>query len=194
MNSSDLDSLLKVIRQCDECEDLPMGPRPILAAKEEAKILILGQAPGRAVHESGKPWDDPSGERLREWMGIDRETFYDPTIVAIVPLGFCYPGKGKTGDLPPRKECAKLWHHQLIPMLTNIKLTLLAGQYAQNYRLGKQKKKTLTQTVKDWREYTPKNLPLPHPSPLNNRWLAKNPWFDSDVLPYLKRRVRRLVA
>ncbi len=194
MKSSELNQLLHVIRKCEECTDLPLGPRPVLSAHEDAKILILGQAPGLAVHQSGIPWDDPSGERLREWMGIDNTSFYNPKLVAIVPLGFCYPGKGKTGDLPPRKECAQLWHGRLLPMLPKIKLTLLAGQYAQNYQLASSKKKTLTETVRNWRDYTPANLPLPHPSPLNNRWLAKNPWFKVDVLPYLKRRVRRLIG
>lgn len=192
---SPLKILMSEIRQCTECaDDLPYGPRPVLAAGAQASMLIIGQAPGIRVHKSGVPWDDPSGERLRDWMGMTFDTFYDSTKVAIVPMGFCYPGTGKSGDLPPRKECAKLWHGQLLPLLTEVKLTLLIGQYAQRYVLADRRKSNLTETVKAWREFTPEYLPLPHPSPRNNIWLKKNDWFTGDVLPYLKRRVCKAVS
>ena len=190
-----LESLLVEIRACRHCEtDLPLGPRPVLAAKALAQILIVGQAPGLRVHESGIAWDDASGKRLRDWMGISKTDFYDAAKVAIVPMGFCYPGTGKSGDLPPRKECSELWHQRLLKQLPRIRLTLLVGRYAQAYMLGNQSKPTLTKTVNAWRDYTPKNIPLPHPSPRNNRWLSKNPWFESDAIPYLKKRVKRLLA
>jgi len=187
-----LDLLLAEVRSCRECEaHLPLGPRPVLAAHPDARILIIGQAPGIRVHNSGVPWNDPSGERLRDWMGISREEFYDESTIAIVPMGFCYPGTGHSGDLPPRPECAQLWHDRILAELTNIKLTLLIGRYAQVWRLGEQNKSTLTQTVASWKKFTPKYLPMPHPSPRNNRWLKMNPWFEKDVLPYLKRRIKR---
>jgi len=189
-----LQSLLAEIRQCRECEaHLPCGPRPILAACKEARILIVGQAPGIRVHESGIPWNDPSGERLRDWMSISSEDFYDESKVAIVPMGFCYPGMGKSGDLPPRKECSELWHDRLFAQLTNVELTLVIGRYAQDYRLGKGVRPTLTETVKSWKEFRPANLVLPHPSPRNNRWLRNNPWFLDEVVPYLRRRVKKLL-
>jgi len=189
-----LQSLLAEIRQCRECEaHLPCGPRPILAASKEARILIVGQAPGIRVHESGIPWNDPSGERLRDWMSISSEDFYDESKVAIVPMGFCYPGMGKSGDLPPRKECSELWHDRLFAQLTNVELTLVIGRYAQDYRLGKGVRPTLTETVKSWKEFRPANLVLPHPSPRNNRWLRNNPWFLDEVVPYLRRRVKKLL-
>lgn len=185
--------LLDDIRDCRECEaELPCGPRPVLAADVTSRILIIGQAPGRRVHESGIPWDDPSGKRLREWMGISSADFYDETKVAIVPMGFCYPGTGKGGDLPPRPECSQLWHERLLAELNDVKLTLVIGQYAQNYKLGDKNKRTLTENVKAWREFTPAMVPLPHPSPRNNRWLKNNAWFLTDVVPYLKRRIRSL--
>ena len=149
---------------------------------------------GKRVHESGIAWDDPSGERLREWTGISRDVFYDKTKVAIVPMGFCYPGTGASGDLPPRKECAELWHDRLLSELDKVRFTLLIGKYAQRYRLGNSLKSSLTETVKHWREYTPANLPLPHPSPRNNRWLQQNPWFTEDVIPYLRRRIKRVLS
>ena len=188
-----LTELMREIRGCEVCAaDLPLGPRPILSAHRDARLLIVGQAPGKRVHESGVPWDDPSGDRLREWLGVDRKTFYDRKRIALVPMGFCYPGTGKSGDLPPRKECAELWHEKVLGKLPNVKLTLLLSRYAQAYYLGEREKKTLTETVRAWREYVPAYLPLPHPSPRNNRWLAKNEWFEGDVLPYLRRRVARL--
>ena len=192
---SELDSLLAEIRKCKECEaHLPLEPRPVLAAGEKARILIVGQAPGIRVHKSGVPWDDPSGERLRQWMGIQSKDFYDLSKVALVPMGFCYPGTGKSGDLPPRKECARLWHERLVGNLPEVKLTMLLGRHAQVYRLGNRSDANLTETVRAWRRFTPTCIPLPHPSPRNNRWLKNNPWFLLDVIPYLKRRVRRLLA
>lgn len=182
-----MQKLLEEIRACTECEkNLPLGPRPIVAASASSKIAIIGQAPGTAVHKSGIPWDDPSGRRLREWMGINDAVFYDETNIAIVPMGFCYPGKGNSGDLPPRPECAPLWHKPLFKMMNEIELTLLIGQYAQKYYLGKSMKRTLTETVQNYEQYLPKFLPLPHPSPRNNIWLKKNEWFERDLVPTLK--------
>ena len=189
-----LDSLLREIRRCSVCAaHLPLGPRPILSAHGSACILIIGQAPGKRAHERGIPWDDLSGDRLREWMGVSKEQFYDRRKIAVVPMGFCYPGTGKSGDLPPRKECAELWHERLISMMPSIKLTLVLSQYAQSYYLRDRRKGSLTETVKAWKEYRPAILPLPHPSPRNNIWLKKNPWFQEEVIPYLKRRVHGLV-
>ena len=186
--------LLKEIRGCRHCEaHLPLGPRPILEATESAAILIIGQAPGLRVHESGVAWDDPSGDRLRGWMGISKDEFYDASKVAIVPMGFCYPGKGKSGDLPPRKECSELWHERLLKQLTAVRLTMLVGNYAQGYVLGERRKETLTRTVEAWQEYRPKNLPTPHPSPRNQAWFQRNRWFEEQLLPKLRRRVRSLL-
>jgi uracil-DNA glycosylase len=186
--------LMTEIRQCRECEQhLPLGPRPVLQAETTAKILIIGQAPGRRVHESGIPWDDASGNRLREWMGIEREQFYDASIVAIIPIGFCYPGTGASGDLPPRRECAELWHESLMSHLKNIQLTMLIGNYAQKHRLPDTKGASLTATVQRWREYAPATFLTPHPSPRNNRWLKTNSWFSSDLLPALKRETKTVL-
>jgi uracil-DNA glycosylase len=182
-----MQKLLREIRACSVCEkDLPLGPRPIVASSPTSKIAVIGQAPGTAVHESGIPWDDPSGRRLREWMGITDEVFYDPKNLAIIPMGFCYPGKGKSGDLPPRPECAPLWHKPLLDSIKDIKLTLLIGQYAQKYYLQDKIKRTLTETVRNYEEYLPEFMPLPHPSPRNNIWLKKNEWFERDLVPKLK--------
>jgi uracil-DNA glycosylase len=185
--------LLQDVRACTLCAaHLPLGPRPVLQAHPDATILIAGQAPGRKVHESGIPFQDASGERLREWLGIDAQTFYDPRRIAIVPMGFCYPGTGKSGDLPPRPECAPAWRAKLLAMLSNVKLTLVIGQYAQAWHLREQQRPTLTDTVRAWREHWPSSLPLPHPSPRNNIWLRRNLWFERDVLPRLRRKVRQL--
>lgn len=190
-----LSKLLAEIRDCRECEaDLPLGPRPILAASELSRVLIVGQAPGARVHESGVPWDDPSGKRLRDWMGVDDATFYDAKKIALVPMGFCYPGTGKGGDLPPRPECAALWHERLLAHLGGVRLTLTIGRYAHDYLLGQRKKASLTATVHAWKEYRPKLIPLPHPSPRNNRWLKSNPWFEKEVVPYLRRRVKQALT
>jgi uracil-DNA glycosylase len=162
-----------------------LGARPVLQINPQAKILIAGQAPGRRVHESGIPFDDPSGVRLREWLGVSRETFYDPGKVAILPMGFCYPGTGKSGDLPPRPECAERWRQQLLDSLRHVELTLVIGQYAQRWHLARVHK-NLTETVRAWQDYGPRIVPLPHPSPRNNIWLKRNPWFSESLLPSLK--------
>ena len=186
--------LLRDVRACRICEaHLPAGPRPIINAHEHARILVAGQAPGRRVHESGIAWNDPSGDRLREWMGIDPDTFYDEKQVALVPMGFCYPGTGKSGDLPPRPECAEAWRQPVLDAMPGIDLTLVIGQYAHGWHLANAEK-TLTDTVRNWRAYRPKVIPLPHPSPRNNLWLRKNPWFEKDVLPYLRRRVKKALV
>jgi len=184
--SGSLDSLVRSVRQCRICEDaLPQGPRPIVQLSQKAKVLIAGQAPGRRVHASGKPFDDASGERLRDWMSVSRETFYDPSQVAILPMSFCYPGTGKSGDLPPRPECPPAWRHQLLAALPDIKLTLVIGLYAQRWHLEAQGR-NLTETVRAWQDYGPAFMPLPHPSPRNNIWLSRNPWFSESLLPRLK--------
>lgn len=182
--------LLSDIKACTICQEhLPMGARPVMAASPKSKILVVGQAPGIRVHETGIPWNDKSGDNLRQWLQVDRELFYNPNIFAIVPMGFCYPGTGKSGDLPPRKECAPQWHQAILAMMPNIELTLLIGQYAQAYYLKDKIKATLTDTVRAHAEFLPHYLPLPHPSPRNNIWQAKNPWFGSEVLPTLRQRV-----
>ena len=189
-----LDPLLREIRACRICEaHLPLGPRPVLQAAAGAKLLIIGQAPGARVHASGIAWSDASGQRLRDWLQMDEATFYDPTRVAIVPMGFCYPGQMNSGDAPPRPECRATWHPRLLPLLPNIGLTLLIGRYAQAYFLGARRKDSLTSTVRAWREFGPRYLPLPHPSPRNVAWFKANPWFAGDVLPTLRAQVRELV-
>ncbi|OUS10896.1 IclR family transcriptional regulator [Gammaproteobacteria bacterium 54_18_T64] len=181
-------SLLTDVRACTLCaEHLPHGIRPVLQIDPEARVLIAGQAPGRKVHKSGVPFDDASGERLREWMGVTREVFYDAKQIAILPMGFCFPGTGKSGDLPPRRECAPAWRDQLLAQLPRLEVTLVLGQYAQAYHM--QGKRSLTDTVRDWRSYSPDLIPLPHPSPRNNIWLSRNPWFETELLPVLRQRV-----
>jgi uracil-DNA glycosylase len=183
-------ALLEDIRACTLCtKQLPLGPRPVLQFHPHARILVAGQAPGSKVHASGVPFADASGDRLREWLGISEETFYDARRVAILPMGFCYPGTGKSGDLPPRPECATAWRDQLMQRLTKLKLTLVIGQYAQTYHLP-DAKDSLTDTVLAWREYWPRAVPLPHPSPRNNIWLRRNPWFEKELLPRLRSRVK----
>lgn len=190
-----LKNLLKEVNDCRLCEEhLPLGPRPVVQASARAKILIVGQAPGRKVHETGIPFNDPSGDRLRDWMGIDKTVFYNDSKIALVPMGFCYPGTGKSGDLPPRPECAEAWRERLLSNLPNIELTLVLGQYSQKYHLGNLRKNNLTETVKSWKEYWKKGLlPLPHSSPRNNIWLKRNAWFEKDILPALKSRVQKLI-
>jgi uracil-DNA glycosylase len=189
-----LESLITAIRDCRECErNLPLGPRPVLRASSTASILIVGQAPGTRVHASGIPWDDPSGDRLREWMGVDRATFHDESRIAIIPMGYCYPGRGAGGDLPPRRECSRLWLPQLLAMLPQIKLTLLAGQYAQQHFLGSRRKRTLTETTMAWHDFAPHYFPLPHPSPRNQPWFRRNPWFDENLLPELRARINAVL-
>ncbi|MBF8964272.1 uracil-DNA glycosylase family protein [Pontibacter sp. FD36] len=193
--TTSLDILLDQVRSCRLCaEHLPHGPRPVLRAAPSARMLIVGQAPGTKVHASGVPWDDQSGKRLRQWMGIDPEVFYDEQQVAIVPMGFCYPGKGKSGDLPPRPECAQHWHQQLLPLLPNTQLTLLVGKYAQDYFLGGAAKPTLTETVTHWADYLPRYMPLPHPSPRNQFWLRRNPWFEQEAIPELQQLVAQTLG
>lgn len=187
-----MNKLLNSIRICTHCSDLPFGPRPIVQASYQSRILIIGQAPGHKVHASGIPWDDASGKNLRRWLGVSAEQFYNPKIFALVPMGFCYPGTGKSGDLPPRTECAPLWHKKIIENMPHVELTLLFGQYAQHYYLGDKKKDTLTDTVKGFQEYLPRFLPMPHPSPRNGIWLRKNPWFEAEVLPYVASTVEAI--
>ncbi len=187
------DALLTEVRACTICaEHLPHGPRPVVQLHPQARILIAGQAPGRKVHASGVPFDDASGDRLREWLGVTREIFYDPKQIAILPMGFCYPGTGKSGDLPPRPECAPAWRKQLLARLRRLELTIVLGQYAQAYHL-KRSDLSLTDTVHAWRDYWPAAVPLPHPSPRNNLWLRRNPWFETELLPVLRRRVVKIL-
>ena len=193
MSNSELSALLGKVRSCTICRDLPLGPRPLLQAGSKAKILIAGQAPGSKTHEKGRPFDDASGKRLRKWLGVTEDQFYDPDKFAIIPMGFCYPGTSKGGDLPPRAECAPAWREPLLEALPNLELTLILGQYALDWHLGDAKSKTLTETVKHWPEFWPKQLPLPHPSPRNIRWFKANPWFEDDVVPVLRDRVERLI-
>lgn len=192
--AEEFDALLTRIRDCSICAaELPLGPRPVVRGTPDAQLLLIGQAPGTRVHESGIPWNDPSGERLRDWLQISADDFYDESKIAIVPMGFCYPGvDAKGGDKPPRRECAPEWHPSILAGLQNIKLTLLIGQYAQKRYLEKRRKKTLTETVRHWREYAPEYLPLPHPSWRNNIWVKKNPWFSDEVLPELRAKVSGL--
>jgi len=188
-----LTTLIEEVRACTLCADyLAHGVRPILQIDSSAKILIAGQAPGRKVHESGIPFDDASGDRLRQWMGVSKETFYNAKEIAILPMGFCYPGKGKSGDLPPRAECARAWRAQLLKQLPKLQLTLVIGQYAQSYHLD-QNKLSVTETVRAGRNYWPNVVPLPHPSPRNNGWLKKNPWFENEVLPNLRQQIIKLL-
>ena len=189
-----LDILVKEVRACTICEKhLPFEPNPIVRPSSTAKVIIIGQAPGTKVHATGIPWNDPSGDKLRDWMGVDREIFYNNKRIAIMPTGFCYPGKGKSGDLPPRPECAPTWHPQLLKHMRKIELILLIGQYAQKYYLKESNKKTLTETVKAWKEYAPLYLPMPHPSPRNKLWLKKNSWFEKEIVPMLRRKIKKLI-
>jgi uracil-DNA glycosylase len=190
MPKQSLNGLLKKVRACELCvNDLEAGVRPVVQAHTQSRILIAGQAPGSKVHASGVPFDDASGDRLREWMGVDRETFYDASQIAILPMGFCYPGKGKSGDLPPLPICAETWRQQLLDALPNIELTLVIGQYAHAWHLP-EKSKTLTGTVQNWKAYDRSIIPLPHPSPRNNIWLAKNRWFEIELLPVIRQGVK----
>jgi uracil-DNA glycosylase len=186
--------LTQNISNCVICkETLPLGPRPIISVHPKSKIVIIGQAPGTVVHKTGVPWDDKSGENLRNWMGIKNVDFYNPEKIAIIPMGFCYPGKGKSGDLPPRKECAPLWHNALLNNLKEVQLIILIGKYAQDYYLKEHAKKTLTETVKKFNDYLPEYFVLPHPSPRNNIWQAKNEWFKLLVLPELKNHISNIL-
>lgn len=187
------DELVRRVRACTLCaEYLPLGPRPVIQIAENARILVVGQAPGRRVHETGLPFNDPSGDRLRQWMGVTRDTFYDEQKLAILPMGFCYPGTGSSGDLPPRPECAPAWRQLLLDRLPNIALTLVIGQYAHAWHLPGSRR-SVTENVRCWREHWPAVLPMPHPSPRNNLWLRRNPWFEGEVVPVLQGRVARLL-
>ncbi|AQA18329.1 hypothetical protein BST95_08880 [Halioglobus japonicus] len=191
-DSLELVDLLAQIRACDHCAPhLPLGPNPVVRASTSARLLIVGQAPGTRVHETGIPWNDPSGERLRDWLAIDHATFYDESLIAIVPMGFCYPGRGKSGDLPPRPECAELWHEKVLTHMPDVELILVIGRYAQDRYLGKSRA-TLTERVRNWRDVDPRYLPLPHPSPRNTLWLRRNPWFEDEVVPALRARVQAI--
>jgi uracil-DNA glycosylase len=196
MRHENLDSLLKEIRACRICAaHLPHGPRPIVRASKTAKLLIAAQAPGIRVHETGLSFNDPSGDRLRAWLGIDRETFYDESRVAIIGMGFCFPGYTASGaDRPPRRECAATWHNRLVAALPPFALTLLVGTYSIAWHLGQRRKSNMTETVRAWREYGPAQTPLPHPSWRNNAWLKKNPWFETELLPDLRARVQRVLG
>jgi uracil-DNA glycosylase len=195
MSDRALAALLREVRACRACAaDLPLGPRPVLRAKARARLLIIGQAPGTKVHESGIPWNDRSGDRLREWLQLDREVFYDESRVAIMPMGFCYPGiDANGGDRPPRRECAPLWHARVLQRLPQIELALLVGGYAQKYYLGDGCAATMTETVRRWRGHADRFISLPHPSWRNTGWLKRNPWFNSELLPLLRERVRSLL-
>ncbi len=183
-----MEQLVADIKKCAVCKPyLKDGVNPILSVSSKSKIILIGQAPGRIVHNTNIPWNDKSGDNLRNWLDIDKTVFYNTDILGLMPMGFCYPGKGKTGDLPPRPECAPLWHNKLFALMPNVKIVLLVGQYAQNYYLGDKAKSTLTETVRNFKTYLPTYFPLPHPSPRNNIWQAKNQWFGKEVLPELKK-------
>jgi uracil-DNA glycosylase len=190
-----LDSILADIGRCQACEaHLPHPPRPVLQAGRSARLVIIGQAPGSKVHESGVPWRDQSGDRLRDWTGLDEATFYDPSRVALIPMGFCYPGAANGADLPPRSECAPLWHTRLLHLLTEVRLTLLVGIHAQDYYLRDRTKATMTETVRNFESSRPGRFPLPHPSWRSTGWMRRNPWFEAEVLPTLRVSVRSALA
>lgn len=190
-----LSDLLHDVRACKVCADkLPLGPRPVVQIGHDARILIAGQAPGKKVHQTGVPFDDPSGRTLRNWLGVDDATFYNPAKIAILPMAFCYPGRGQSGDLPPPAECAPLWRAKLLTQMPNIKLTLVIGRYAQLHHLQSNGKTTLTETVSSYRDYLPDVFPLPHPSPRNGPWLKRHPWFEQDVIPTLREAVTKALS
>lgn len=189
-----MNKLITDIRACTACAGLlPHNPRPVLQVSPDARILIAGQAPGRKVHESGIPFHDASGDRLRDWLGVTKGVFYDATSVAIVPMGFCYPGTGKSGDLPPRPECAKLWHADLLTQMRRIELKVIIGRYAIDWHLPDRKGQSITDVVKDWEDHLPNVIVVPHPSPRNNIWMKKNTWFEEDIIPKLQNRVMEIL-
>lgn len=190
-----MDLLLTQINACTLCQaSLPYPPKPILSFSSSSRILIIGQAPGKKAHDSGIPWNDASGEELRRWLDVDRHSFYDPSLFGIVPMGFCFPGTGKSGDLPPRPECAPTWHPQILTDLTNLKLILLIGSYAQSYYLKSNSYRTLTENVSHYKEFLPDYFPLVHPSPRNRIWQKKNPWFEEEIIPELRNLVRKALV
>ncbi|MEM1433928.1 MAG: uracil-DNA glycosylase family protein [Pseudomonadota bacterium] len=194
-NGQRLIRLLEEIRGCTACAaELPLGPRPVLQAHSVAPILIVGQAPGTRVHETGIPFNDPSGDRLRDWLGLERAQFYDPRLVSLVPMAFCYPGRGRGGDLPPPSRCAELWRQRLLAELKQVRLTLVIGQYAQRWHLPERAGERLTDVVADWRRYAPTLFPTPHPSPRNTLWLRRNAWFEAEVIPALQLAVRDVLS
>ena len=193
MSDADLAELLADVRACRVCEaHLPAGPRPIVQVGRRARITVIGQAPGRRVHESGVPWDDPSGVRLREWLGLTTDQFYDPAVVALIPMGFCYPGSTSSGDKPPQPECAPLWHERLLAHLPTDRLDIIIGTHAQARYLD-DRAATLTETVANWASYLPDRVVMPHPSPRNRHWLTKNPWFEAETIPAVRRRVAEVL-
>jgi uracil-DNA glycosylase len=195
LDIASLEALLTAVRACRVCEaHLPLGPRPVVRAAATARILIVGQAPSARVHQTGIPWDDLSGKRLRAWMGVTKDVFYDASRIAIIPMGYCYPGKGKSGDLPPRRECADLWLDRLLAALPRIELTLLVGQYAQRHFLGSRCKPSLAETTQAWVDYAPGYVPLPHPSPRNTPWLKRNAGFEQQLLPHLRTRIEAILT
>jgi len=185
--------LINEIRACTLCAaDLPLVPRPILQGSAKSRILIAGQAPGKVAHEKGIPFDDASGNRFREWLGVDKQAFYDADLFAIVPMGFCFPGTGKSGDHAPLSRCAETWRSNLLKQLRGVQLTLVIGQYAQDWHLNR--RGSVTEIVQGWRDAPQGYMPLPHPSPRNNRWLKSNPWFEKELLPQLRTRVKDLLS
>ncbi len=189
------ESLVVDAQSCTVCKEfLPLGPRPVFSIHPESKILVIGQAPGTKVHATGIPWNDASGNELRRWLGVSRDQFYDPKNFGIMPMGFCYPGRGVGGDLPPRPECAPIWHQKMINQMSEVKLTLLIGQYALGFYLGNARKKNLTETVRNFESYLPDFIPLVHPSPRNLMWRRRNPWFEELVVPTLRERVHELIV
>lgn len=194
LSEQHLHLLLKQVRACRLCEaQLPLAPKPVLQAGVAARILIVGQAPGRKAHESGLPFNDPSGDRLRRWLGVDREAFYDPDKFALVPMGFCYPGTGSGGDLPPLPQCAATWRERILKALPHVELTLVMGQYALAWHLPQRRSASVSALVSTWQDHWPRLLPMPHPSPRNQRWLAQHPWFEQEVIPHLRARVQSLL-
>ncbi|MEO0346515.1 MAG: uracil-DNA glycosylase family protein [Pseudomonadota bacterium] len=186
--------LLQRVQQCTICEGLPLGTSPLLQVSRNARVLIAGQAPGRRAHERGIPFDDPSGNRLRDWLGVDRDTFYDATRIGVLPMGFCFPGTGSSGDLPPRPECAENWRQPMLDMMPDVALLLVIGRYARDWHLPERKSESLTETIRSWPALGDGVMALPHPSPRNNRWLKKNPWFEGEVLDLLQTRVQRALT
>lgn len=191
---ADFNSIFQAIRADEQNESFTrQGIDPLYTASTSSRLVIIGQAPGRVAQETRIPWNDKSGDRLREWLGIDRETFYDPSAVALLPMDFYYPGKGKSGDLPPRKFIAEEYHPEILNLMPDISLTILIGKYSMDYYLKDRKKRNLTETVEAFREYLPDYFPIVHPSPLNFRWQAKNPWFEEEVVPALQKRVHEVL-